>query len=400
MTDKPWLVYIDSYIDAFQVCEHGCEGMWVDMAETRLRAGVVGAGFVGMQHIDALHRLPGVELVALCEASPAKAQLVADQQGIPHAFSDWQQMLDSGLIDVVHNCTPNALHDPISDYALRRGIHLYCEKPLSTTYEGAQAIARLARAQGLAGGVNHNYRHNPMIHQMRGLLRAGQLGKVYMARGVYLQDWMMRTDKVNWRLDSGHGKARALADIGTHWMDLAQWVLGQPIVAVCADLQIAEPVRYRGDGTPIAIANEDSAALLVRFADSTPGHCFVSQVAGGHKNDLRLTLDCAAASVEWRQEEADRLVLGRATGGSEVLYADPAQLLPEAQALATLPAGHAVAWADALRNAISLFYASIREKTYRHEKQPYTTLEEGAYALRLINALIQSHQSRSWIDLT
>jgi predicted dehydrogenase len=360
----------------------------------QLRTGVVGLGFIGRQHIDALRRLPYARLTGVCDQDENASQAVSAQWGIP-AFHDWKAMIDSGEIDAVHNCTPNSLHDEINEYAIAKRLHVYSEKPLSVTAEGALRLQRNAEAAGVCAAVNYNYRHNAMAHEMRA--RLCDAGRPLIVRGEYLQDWLLKDTDFNWRVETRDGQSRAVADIGTHWMDLAEWMLGQPIVALRASLGVAHPTRVAPGGQRVPVRTEDFGFLELKFRGGVPGILILSQVSAGHKNGLGIAIDCEEASLEWHQEEADRLRISR-RGGIETLYADPAILCGNARPLATLPAGHAVAWADALRNAIGLFYQSILSGSFHEGKVDFATFADGARQMRLIEAALQSNKSGQWVE--
>ena len=361
----------------------------------QLRTGVVGLGFIGRQHIEALRRLPNVQLAAVCDQDESASQAISAKWGV-RVFGDWKTMMNSGEIDVVHNCTPNSLHDEINQYAIEKRLHVYSEKPLSVTSEGALRLARRAGETGVCAAVNYNYRHNAMVHEMRARLRTA--GRPLVVRGEYLQDWLLKDTDFNWRVETRDGQSRAVADIGTHWMDLAQWMLGQPIVAVRASLGIAHPTRVAPGGRCVPVHTEDFGFLELRFRDEIPALLVISQVSAGCKNGLSISVDCEDASYEWHQEEADRLQINR-RGSHEMLYADPAILSEDARPFATLPAGHAVAWADALRNAIGLFYQSILDGSFCTGHPDWATFDDGVYQMRLIEAALQSDESGLWVEL-
>ncbi|MFH1879447.1 MAG: Gfo/Idh/MocA family oxidoreductase, partial [Bacillota bacterium] len=255
------------------------------------RVAVIGLGFIGSQHIDALRRVPAVEIVALCDANAENLRVAQSRLGVPKVYADWRALLADPAIDAVHNCTPNAMHDAVNLAALQSGKHVYCEKPLSSSAAGARAVWRLAADSGLAHGLNHQYRLNAPVQEMRARFLKGLAGRPLLVFGRYLQESGSRSSDWSHRMENT-GIARAINDIGIHWIDTTCCVLGQPVSSVMADLTIHYPVRTDAQGQAHAIDTEDTACVLMRFADGTPGSLVISKAANGHKNDLYLALEC------------------------------------------------------------------------------------------------------------
>ena len=377
----------------------------------RLKIGVIGAGFIGKQHIEAIRRVPGTEVVAVADNHADMAREVAEQLAVPQWYSSSKQLLENAEIDVVHNCTPSACHYPINKEILAAGKHIYCEKPLTLTAAEAMELEKLAAEAGVMAGVNFNYRHNVMVKEMRE--RAGStLGRTLSVYGEYLQDWLLYDTDYDWRMDPAlGGESRAVADIGSHCFDTLQYILGKRIVAVYAQLINVWPVRKRCEsagGTfsssvgrvleELPISSEDMAYILIRFEDGTPGLVHVTQVCAGKKNGLAVNISGSAYSMEWRQEQADRLFLGHRDNPNEELYADAKLLTPTAARAAGLPAGHAVAWHDALTNAIASFYQAINTKQSKSE-QAYADFTDGRYIMQLVEACLESSRTGQWIEL-
>lgn len=219
-----------------------------------------------------------------------------------------------------------------------------------------------------------------------------------MAFGCYLQESASRADDWSSRMENT-GIARALNDIGIHWADTACCALGQPIRSVMADLTLHHPVRTDAQGGTHVMETEDTGFVLLRFADGTPGVLAVSKAANGHKNDLRLSVQCEQYGMEWVQEEPDRLRIGHRDTGTETVYMNARACQPETKPYVTLPMGHVMGWADALRNALEAFYASIRDGSYRNAKQPYATFEDGFRGMAFVEACVRSNQTRQWTEV-
>ncbi|MCD8349077.1 MAG: Gfo/Idh/MocA family oxidoreductase [Planctomycetaceae bacterium] len=377
-----------------------------------LKIGLVGVGFIGKQHIEAIRRIPGAEVVAVADSNPDAARAVAEQFYIPRWYGDHHELLDDPAVAVVHNCTPSSSHYQVNLDALDKKKHIYCEKPLTLTATKARELVVAARRAGVANGVNLNYRHNVMVKEMRERART-TMGKPYFAFGEYLQDWLMYDTDYDWRMNPAvGGESRAVADIGSHCFDTLQYALGKRIASVNADIINVFPVRKRCETTgetfsgaagrvleEIPVPSEDAASIILRFEDGTPGLVHISQVTAGKKNGLAVTLSGAEYSLEWHQEQADRLHVGHRNGGNEEIYADAKLLTPFARPFATLPGGHAVAWHDALRNAIGVFYQAIRSESYKTGETDYADFAAGWQMMCLVEACLESGRSRRWVDI-
>jgi predicted dehydrogenase len=370
-----------------------------------VRAGIIGVGFIGRAHVDALRRIPGVRVEAVAGSGP---RIITDAEtlDVPRAYTDYRELLADPDIDVVHNCTPNSLHFAINQATLEAGKACFSEKPLTVTSAEAVALVLLARARNLPTAVNFNHRGFPQIQHARALIAAGELGPIYAVHGSYLQDWMLYETDWNWRADRTRGgDSRVMADIGSHWMDLAQAVTGSRITEVMADLHIAIPVRYRtattgptfneagapSSRTPEPIDTEDFASVLVRFANGAHGSFTVSQISAGRKNRLQLEVDGARSALEWNSEDSERLWYG--TRDRPAAFGQREGGHP----LATLPAGHAEGWKDALRSTIAGFYDLVRGDD--SPKPWLATWEDGWRAAALTEAILTSHRRRSWVTV-
>ncbi len=378
-----------------------------------LRAAVVGTGFVGMQHVEALRRLPGVDVALLVGSGPERAAAAAESLGVARWSGDWREAVRDEGVDVVHVCVPNDLHVAVTGAALEAGRHVVCEKPLATTFEDGSRLAGMAGESDRVTVLCHNYRFYAMAAELRARVRSGDLGELHAVHGHYLQDWMLAPTSTNWRIDAARGGAsRAIADIGTHWVDLAETVTGRPLEAVIAQTGIVHARRpayegvatfSSGDGRGIErwteVDTEDQAALLLRFEDGLQGSLVLSQVAAGHKNDVRLTVDGAHASASWHQERPDRLIVGRLSGPTETIERAPAEPAVGAAELARLPAGHGEGWADGLRNLLAAAYAAVRGERRSPEQVPLPTFDDGARHLAFVEAALVSAAQERWVRI-
>jgi predicted dehydrogenase len=372
-----------------------------------LKVGIVGMGFVGAAHLDAIRRITGAEVVAVASSTPERAQRHAAELGIPRAYADYHALLADPDVQVVHNCTPNVLHFPINQATIEAGKACFSEKPLTMTAAEADALVRLARERAVPTAVNFNHRGFPQVQEARALIEAGELGQIHAIHGSYLQDWLLLETDWNWRLDPAlGGSTRVVADIGSHWMDLAQHMVGARIVAVLADLGTLFSSRLRPVGevetfqrddssrTRVKVETEDFASVLVRFENGARGAFTVSQVSAGRKNRLSLEVDGGSGALAWCSEDGEWLWRGSRTEGSQLLQRSPATA--RLSGLSRLPAGHAEGWSDALVNMIRGFYEQVQGEPAR----PWVaTLEDGAYGMHLVEAILTSSREERWVKV-
>src|SRR5215471_12075652 len=324
----------------------------------RIGMGLVGPGFVGRHHIDAVRRLGFVDVVAVAASSDASARRKADALGVPRAYGSFEALAADPDVHVVHNTTPNHLHEPVILAALAHKKHVVSDKPLATSSDTARRLCDAAAVAGVVHAVTFNYRGNPMVQQARTMIAAGDIGDVRYIHGAYLQDWLIHPTDYSWRLDPAQGgESSAMGDIGSHWCDLVQHVTGQRIVEVLADLSTVVPTRVRPSGSREAFArqegaqgqnvtvrSEDLATVLLRFDGGAKGCVSVGQVCAGHKNDLWFEINGRAASLRWHQERQNELWIGRRESPSGLMIKDPAQLVGGAARYAHLPPGHQEGW--------------------------------------------------------
>ena len=249
----------------------------------QLRAGVIGTGFIGPVHIEALRRL-GVQVGALCDL-PERVRDAAARLGIPQAYGDYRELLRSPEINVMHITAPNRYHCEMSLAALAAGKHCICEKPLAMDTRQTGQVLKRARETATVFAVNYNARFYPAVLQLRRMVGRGELGDIIHVNGSYLQDWLFKETDYNWRLlpEEG-GRLRAVADIGTHWMDTVSFILGARITSVFADLAtwhktrqrpLGEVQTFRGAGeaaryAPYRVKTEDFASVLLPNSAQEP----------------------------------------------------------------------------------------------------------------------------------
>ncbi|MFL5680669.1 MAG: Gfo/Idh/MocA family protein [Chloroflexota bacterium] len=387
-------------------------------ASRPLRAAVIGTGFVGRQHVDAIRRVGDAEVAVVAASTVVKATDAAAALHVAAGSGDWAAVVADPAIDVVHVCVPNDLHLPVARAALEAGKHVVSEKPLAlNTAEGRQLVA-LAAASDRVAVLCHNYRFYALVAELRWRIANGELGRLHAVRGSYLQDWLIAASDTNWRVDERRGgPSRVIADIGTHWIDLAETVTGRQLEAVFATVDTVHPRRpatsgaetFSGGSDAVAAAprdggwrdvrTEDQAAILLRFAGGLSGSLVVSQVAAGHDNGLKLSVDGSDASATWQQESPDRLWLGRRDGRVETVARNAARLSPPARELVRLPPGHPEGWADAFRNLVAAAYGEMRGTTRAADSMPLPTFPDGLRHLAFVEAALESAATERWVSV-
>ncbi len=380
----------------------------------KLRTGIIGGGFIGAQHVEAVRRLGYVDVLAIADSTIDRASPSAEQFHIERAYGSYQELLADPEIDVIHNCTPNVLHYEINRAALEAGKHVVSEKPLAMNSEETASLVEIASKSGLLAAVNFNHRGYPMVQQARAMVKNGDLGNVRLLHGSYMQDWLLYATDWNWRLDPvAGGKSRAVADIGSHWADLVQHVIGQRIVRVFADLRTVIPQRKRpiaaartfgtaeqAAGEDVPITTEDYAAILFETDGGANGVFAVSQVSAGHKNELSFEIDGSQTSVRWTGDDPNELWLGYRDRPNQMLTKDPALVAPEVRPFTHLPGGHAEAWPDALKNVFAQMYAAARDGDVDPAAdQMFATFVDGHRSSLLVDAVLESARSKTWVDL-
>jgi len=308
------------------------------MGDTKkpIRTAVLGTGFMGRVHLEALRRVEFVEAVAIAGRNAEAARRLGAGFSIPTIATDYRDVLRDPAIDAVHICTPNAQHFPMAKDALQAGKHVICEKPLATSVAEGEELVALAVRQRVRNCVCHNLRFYPMVQQMRRMCEAGDLGELLVVQGTYFQDWLLHDTDWNWRVDAGRMGAR------------------------------------------------------------TRGSVTVSQVSAGRKNRFSIEIYGTRSSVAWNQERPDELWVGRRDTGNEIMIKDPSLLDPAARSYADLPGGHSEGYDDTFKQLFRRFYAFISSPGSAPE---YPQFVDGLRQLTILDAALQSHRTRRWVDV-
>ena len=378
---------------------------------SKVRVAVIGTGFVGRVHVENIRRQTDAEIVAIADQNDELAASFGGALGISRATGDYRELLADASIDAVHICTPNHTHFPIARDAISAGKHVICEKPLAMTSQEAASLVDLAREKGVVNATSYNLRFYPNAAQMRRMVATGEVGEVLAIQGTYSQDWLFYDTDYNWRLEPEvGGVSRAMADIGSHWCDLAEHVTGRRIQAVCAELATFHPVRkkpkraietYAGkmlkpeDYEDRPISTEDFGAILLRFDGRMRGALTINQVAAGRKNRLLMEVYGTKRGLAWDGERPNELWIGRRDGNNELLVKDPSLLDAEARTFADLPGGHAEGYADTFKQFFRRFYAACRDRSRASEIPGF---DAGLRQLRLVEAVLRSSAEGGWVE--
>jgi predicted dehydrogenase len=378
----------------------------------RLRTAVIGTGFMGRVHLEALRRVEFVDIVAIAGRELASAKRLGAGFGVETAVEDYRELLDDATINAVHICTPNASHYQMAKDALLADKHVLCEKPLSVSVEEAKELVDLAQERSLRNCVCHNLRYYPMVQQMRCMREDGDLGEVLVVQGTYSQDWLLYETDWNWRVDAKAGGAlRAMGDIGSHWFDMAEHLTGLQVRSLCADLQTFYSTRKRPmqrvetfggklltteDVEDIPVHTEDFGAVMFRIGEEARGAMTASQVSAGRKNHLNIEIYGTKGSVRWDQERPDELWIGQRNSPNQVIVKDPSLLKKGAAGYADLPGGHSEGYDDTFKQIFRRFYRSIVEPQFSSE---YPQMTDGLRQMRIMEAELASHRSRHWVDV-
>jgi predicted dehydrogenase len=374
---------------------------------------VVGAGFIGPVHVEGLRRA-GVAVKGILDITPDKSRQAAQRLGLPHSYSDFAQVLSDREVQAVHITTPNRTHFEMASAALRAGKHVMCEKPLAMNSQESAELVRIARASGRAAGVNYNIRFYPLCREAAQRVQDGSLGDVFHVTGSYVQDWLFYPTDFNWRvLAEEGGSLRAVADIGTHWLDLVHSIVGLEVESVCADLKTVFPQRLRPRGEvdtfsgketrvestePIDVSTEDYGCVLLRFRGGARGSLHVSQVTAGRKNCLRYEIAGSKLALAWNSERPNELWIGRRERPNEVLLRDPALMSAAARQCADYPGGHNEGFPDTFKQCFRAFYQSIAAGDFA-DRPSFPTFTDGHREILLCEAILASHQQQRWVDV-
>ena len=379
----------------------------------KIKVAVAGLGFIGPAHIEALRRLPNIEVVALGDINLDLAKEKADMLGIETAYGSFDELLKHEGVECVHICTPNFLHFEMAKAALEAGKHVVCEKPLAITIAEAEELVALAKKTGLVNVVHFNIRYYPLVRQMKLMREKGELGEIYSIIGTYLQDWLFHNTDYNWRLEPDQsGESRAIADIGSHLMDLLEYITGLQVTEVMAEFATIHKTRkkplkpvetYSGkmlkpeDYQDVPINTEDYATVMLRLSNGNKGVVTVSQVSAGRKNRINLEIAGSNETLAWCSESPNELWIGKRDGRNESLIRDPSLVYPEGRSVISFPGGHNEGFPDTSKQMFKEVYAAI--SAGKHQTNVYPTFADGLRELVLCERIIESNKKQAWVKV-
>jgi predicted dehydrogenase len=380
----------------------------------KFKVGVIGVGFIGPAHMEGIRRL-GFEVLAIAEVNKELAEEAAERLLVPKAYGDWKDLIADPEIDVVHIASPNFLHYKHAKAVLEAGKHVVCEKPLAMTADESGELVKLAEEKNLVNAVNFNIRFYPLVHEAKARIEAGEIGeRVYIIQGSYLQDWLLLDTDWNWRLEPElGGELRAVADIGSHWMDLVTFVCGTRIKAVFADFETFLPIRRKPkkkidtfggkmevdiDYEEKEIHTEDYAAILLKFQNGARGSMTVSQVSSGRKNRLFFEINGSESSLIWDSESPNQLHVGHRSEPNELLIKDPSLMMDAARWTASYPGGHTEGFPDTFKQLQTAVYRYIAAGDL-DATPDFPTFRDGHNIILVDEAILKSAKENRWVEI-
>lgn len=380
---------------------------------SKLSAAVIGTGFIGPVHVEGLRRA-GVDVIGILGSCEEKSRAAAKRLGVPKGYDSLEDLLGDRAVDVVHITSPNRFHFHQASAAIEAGKHVLCEKPLAMNTGESGQLVRLARAAKVAAGVNYNIRYYPLCIDAAERVRSGELGDLFHVAGSYVQDWLFHNTDFNWRvLSEDGGLLRAVADIGTHWLDLVQFITGQKVQAVCADLAtvfdqrempiggaetFSGKVGRPADTETVAITTEDYGCVMMQFESGSRGVMWVSQVTAGRKNCLRFEIAGSNYALSWNSQSPNEMEIGHRDRANEIVIRDPALISARAAAASNYPGGHNEGFGDTFKQLFIDFYRSIESGDYNSDPS-YPTFADGHHEILVCEAILESHRQRRWTNL-
>lgn len=381
----------------------------------KIKAAVLGMGFIGVSHIEAIRRIGCAEMAAVADTHYELAKAKADAYNILKCYKTIDELLADDEIDVIHNCTPNFLHTEINKKIIMAGKHVFSEKPLAMSHEESkELLSLLSKKPEIVHGVNFCYRMNPLVLDMKEKIKNGEIGKPILVHGSYLQDWLLYDTDYNWRVEPDIcGKSRCVGDIGSHWIDCVQNVTGAKITDVCADLVIVHPIRKKPTGVVETfsrssctdyeekqVVTEDYGAVLIKMDNGVHGVFYVSEVSAGRKCRLDFEIDGEKASMYWNQETSDQMWMGHRDGNNQQVMRNPLMMHEDAAKYTYLAAGHPEGWNDAMKNNVQAYYDFILNgRQVGRDEADFATFNEGHYITRLTEAILKSGKEKRWVSI-
>jgi predicted dehydrogenase len=355
--------------------------------------GIIGVGsWATLGHMNFYHKHPKAKLVAICDVVAARAEEAAQQYGAEFVTTDYKELVARSEIDAIDIVTPNLMHAPVALAALQAGKHVICEKPIAMNYQEALAMAEAARQAGVVNAINFVYRCNPAAQFAHHLVQSGYLGRIYHVNGYYLQSWLIdRQVPLVWRLQKEMTGSGVLGDLGSHLIDLAEWIAGERIKTVMADMQTFVHERPLLDGSGLGrITVDDAANFLVRFEGGAMGSFSTSRYAAGRRNHQGLEIYGEQGAIAYWVEDIDHIQA--ALGPAYV----------KEQVMTPMPVPRRFRSADdsdylSRQNRGGQIHAFIEAILAGQQMIP--NFEDGLHNQEVMEALEISARDRRWVDL-
>ncbi|MDZ4087152.1 MAG: Gfo/Idh/MocA family oxidoreductase [Tabrizicola sp.] len=377
---------------------------------SKIGAAVIGTGFIGAVHLSTLRRL-GMPIVGVLGSSAARGAERARALGVAKAYGSLDELLADASVQVVHVTSPNVAHYGQVKAILAAGKHVICEKPLAMTSAQSAEMVAMARASGKVAAVCYNTRFYPLNQHAHGMMKAGELGELRLITGHFHQDWLAKDTDWNWRLEADEGgPLRSVSDIGTHWVDLTNFVTGQKPVAVMAELATFIPERQKplgpvetftatkGPTETRKIETDDAATILLRYGNGGRGMMSTSQISHGRRGLLCWDISGSKASAAWSAEHPEDLWIGHREAPNQVLLRDPSLMNPTGAAAAFMPGGHPEGFADTWAAFFTQVYRDVA-RGGRGEGSTWATFDDGHYEMLFCDAVLESAASGTWVNV-
>lgn len=371
---------------------------------------IIGLGFVGKAHLEALRRL-AIPVRGILGSSPERTQEAARDLKLERGYSSLEELCRDSSVSAVHICSPNHVHYDQAKAAMEAGKHVMCEKPLAMDTRQSSSLIDLSRKLKLVGAVTYNLRYYPLCQEARAMVKKGLIGEPRLIHGSFLQDWLLYPTDWNWRLQPEFGgEMRVVADIGTHWLDLLTWMTGRKVTELCADLATLVPVRKRPRGRvetfkqsagatdDIKITTDDYASILLHFEGGAHGVCTVSQISAGRKTRLWFEIDGSEGSLAWNSEDPNTLWIGHRREPNQEMIKDPSLMSPETRGYAAYPGGHAEGYPDTFVQLFKDFYAYLDAGDFS-KPRTFPTFETGHEEMQLCETIAKSAKARKWLTV-
>ena len=381
----------------------------------KIKCGIIGTGYISDSHIDAIRRIGFADIAVLTDINFELAKDKAKKYSIEKCCKNVDELLSDDEVSVIHNCTPNNLHFEINKKIISSGKHVFSEKPLTlTSSQCKELLDLLDKSPEIVAGVNFLYRMNALVQEMKYKVKNGDIGRPILVHGSYLQDWLLYDNDYNWRVEKEFGGAsRVVSDIGSHWIDAVQTVLDDRITEVCADMSTIYNIRKKPEGQVGTFSvskdsqyeernvdTEDYGAVLFKMNSGIHGVFYVSQVSAGRKCYFNFEIDGTKSSMYWNQETADWMWAGFRDKYNEQVMRNPNLIPEEAGKYTSLAAGHPEGWNDAQKNNIYSFYKYIQDRDKKSSKKPdFASFEDAYYIQKVVEAILESSEKRSWIEV-